>query len=122
MSNQVLIYNKTPQESAFVNNGDMANTFFLDDAANSVLARKNIICSQSWPVANAPVLQAVTWSGTTSPTYTTTVRLRADLPTLLEGSVYYSSLGSKTDLVLRAEVTLKNTAAGASRVGVAPKR
>ena len=113
---QVNIYNKTPQENPFVNNGDMANTFFLDDACNAVLARKNIICSQSWPVSNAPVLQAVTWSGTTSPTYTTTVRLRADLPVLLEGSIWYSVIGAKTDLVLRAEVTLQNTAVAASRV------
>ncbi|MBU1069822.1 hypothetical protein KJ975_09680, partial [Myxococcota bacterium] len=103
-------------ENPFVNNGDMANTFFLDDAANAVLARKNIICSQNWPVASAPVLQAVTWAGTTSPIHTTTIRIRADVPMLLENSVYYSIIGAKTDLVLRAEVTLKNTAAGASRV------
>jgi len=93
-------------------NGDNADISKLDTSANSVFARKICIASQAWETGNAPALFAKSWAAATAPERDTTCKIRADIPTILQGATYYGSAIAKTKITANVVIYNADVSAG----------
>lgn len=100
---------KLPAEYSFVYNGTRAAANVLSTTANGVYAQSVCVAAASYTLTNAPVLRAIT-PASTSHTYQSTLKIRADVPINLEDNAFYTS-GTKVAVKASATVVLYNSSA-----------
>jgi len=100
---------KLPSEHSYVYNGTRACANVFGTDANSVFAQPVLIAAASFTLTNAPIVRGIT-PASTSNSYQSTIKVRADVPVMLQNNVYYSS-GTKTSVKANAVIVLYNSSA-----------
>jgi hypothetical protein len=105
---KVPLHFKYPSDRSYVYNGTRASAGVMANDANSVFGQPVCVASASYTLTNAPILRGIT-PAATSNSYQSTLKLRSDIPVILNDSVYYS--GAKSSVKASAIVVIYNASA-----------
>ena len=114
---QQFLHDYTPQKVRYVYNGSPAYASQMPHQVNNLWHNKILLASRSYTKTNCPAVIGSTWSASgdlTTNNTAATVKLRADIPAMLQGACYYA--GSISAVHASARLVIWNDSAEACTI------
>lgn len=110
----ITIPTHAPAREIYLYNGAPARAGYLPQYANCIWSKRILVASQAWSRTYAPTILGNTWASTTTPTWASTAKLRADLPVMLQGRCAYDGASVSDTCRAVARMVIWNDSAGAT--------